>query len=263
MKPKDCTILIALDREHFDEFRYSSRTWLHDRPEMRECPWLVVCDDSEFTMSQWADAIIPTIPQAVLLPVNNTLPRCFFRQSAQCESLVSQREKMLSSLVYAVEKIGTPWFAKIDTDTVSLEPGPFWRNEWFDGGPFFCAPAWSYTKPANALNTLDIWGDAVPRIREFPRLNIPFDPASRLVRSKRIISWLYFGRTDWHRWLAGLCREYGPDGGRLPVASHDTLAYFAAERTHAFYRRVNMKKHGWAHVSGLRKLREIAGRVAG
>jgi len=254
----EITILVALDRPHFEELRWSIKTWLKHRHEMIACSWLFVVDCDEATLADWATALLAIVPHARIVPVVNVLPSEVVRL---CRTVVGQREKMLSALMYAVMFVQTPWFAKIDADAISLERGPFWKNEWFDGDPAFVANPWGYTKPANALEILDNWGDLVPSIHEFPRLNIPFDPNARLVRSKRIISWLYFGRTDWHRRLAKLCRDYGPECGRLPVSSQDTTCWWYAERTKAFYRRVNMKRLGWAHVNGIGKLKEIAGRA--
>ena len=242
------TFVVALDQEHLQEFKTVWPTW-RLRPEIMGSPLLLIIDHHNGDSAWWHE-------QLEFLDHENASLRdwpwyCDVNQMTPLGPFDSQREKMLSSLVFAPLVIRTPWFCKLDTDCVSTGSGPWIDPKWFENDPVFIASPWSYSKPSNAHQILDDWCDGVPELVKYPRLNLPCDPESRLVKCRRIISWQYFGRTDWHQWLAGLC------GHRLPLPSHDTLTWHVAERTGAFYRKVKLKEYGWAHVRP-RRLKEVA-----
>ena len=141
---------------------------------------------------------------------------------------------------------------------MALKEGSWINTEWFEAKgeearPVFVSHPWGYTKPPDAIERLDNWADTIPQLRDFPRLNLVARPGWNMVRCRRIISWLFFARTDWTRQMANLCQ------GKLPVASQDTFLWYCAARQRKPYRRVRMKRYGWAHVRGLRKIRRIAG----
>lgn len=246
------TFVVAMDREHLQEFKTVWPTW-RLRPEIMGNHLMILASDS-----------VCPLPGGICVnppnPAHWWLKELAFLDHPSWGLSVwpwpgigpfeSQRENMLSAFVYAPWNIQTKWFCKLDTDCVSTGSGPWIDPKWFENDPVFIASPWSYSKPSNAHQILDDWCDGVPELAKYPRLNLPFDPQSRLVKCKRIISWQYFGRTDWHQWLAGLC------GHRLPFPSHDTLTWHVAERTGAFYRKVKLKEYGWAHVRP-RRLKEV------
>jgi len=155
-----------------------------------------------------------------------------------------QRRKMLASFVLLAPRVvQTPWFLKLDTDVIATQANASWCSEdLIAGSPAFVSNPWGYTKPATAINTLDDWGDTVPELAKFGRLKLPFDPTATLVKTPgRIISWCFFGRTDWCSWAAGLCNC------NLPVPSHDTYLWYVARRSDAKFTTVKMTTFGWSH----------------
>lgn len=163
-------------------------------------------------------------------------------------SLLDQRERMLSSFVFlAPWLVKTRWMLKLDTDCFAVRA----NSDWCDAKqiapneegqePVLWAGGWGYTKPANAIKTLDDWGDTVQSLRIFPRLDLPFDPKARAVTTPgRIISYVFFGNVSWLKWASELCC-------RLPVPSQDTYLWYLAKRCGRFYRTSRMHRLGWEH----------------
>lgn len=247
----DCTILVAVDREHLAELQIAWPTWATLKPELRDWLMLVMVDGSlRFGGGEWlAEAVWSIIGHRP-----NTTIRAW-----DWGIELPQRERMLTALVRAAEWIETPWFLKADTDCLATSAGRWFEPWWLSGdpAPAFIASPWGYSKPADAIQRLDDWGDCTTGIREFRRLALPYDPQARLVKHKRIISWLMFGRTEWARRMSALA----PD--RLPVPSQDGFLWYCAARRGDFYRTIRMSQFGWSHVSGggIEKLRRVAGEV--
>lgn len=143
--------------------------------------------------------------------------------------------------------VQTPWYVRIEPEAVTTGPETLWKPEWLEPDEAgrlvkFVAAPWGYTKPADAFDRLDDWGDEVPGLREFPRLHVPFDPTADRVRHDAVSSWLFFARTDWTREVTAYLGSSKP-----PVGAHDTLAWYLARRRGEGYRRVPLKRHGWDH----------------
>jgi hypothetical protein len=168
---------------------------------------------------------------------------------------VCQREKMLNGFVFGpASSVRTPWYLKLDTDSAAVAHGDWLQMQWFvpsDDGkpPVFVTSPWSYTKPADAIERLDAWAESVPGLSEFPALNLHPQPGSQLLAHKRIISWCFFGLTQWTTVMASYC------AGRLPTGSQDTFLWYCAARRGEFFRTVRMSKFGWKHIASTRRLR--------
>jgi hypothetical protein len=236
------TTVLVLDKEHLPELKASWPTWVKHRPILQQNPLVVLCDTAQ-SRHFW-------LSELQFLPEDN-LDIVPIPQVPE----MSQRERMLSAFVHmAPFFVKTPWYLKLDTDAVAHSSDSEWpMAQWFqpnDQGkvPVFVTNPWGYTKPANSLEVLDNWADTIPGLKDHPRLNVPFNPEWSRVCHSRIISWCFFGRTDWSREVA--C--YAPN--RLPVPSQDTYLWYCAARRGDFYRTVKMKQHGWDHVSNRRKL---------
>lgn len=240
----DFTTVIGIDHQHERELWTVWPTWSKHRPELFQRPMVLLADaaianESRLRNTGHPDVTVVTVPD---------MPGA------------SQREKMLTALtLIAPFVVKTPWLLKLDTDTLARKHDPRWcSEELIQGNPVFVAPAWNYTKPSTAIQTLDAWGDTVPELKGKPRLDLPFDPAGNIVVTKgRIISWCFFGRVDWLTWAAGLC------GKRLPVASHDSTLFYIARRNGDSFKTFPMKSLGWDHVSGRRLARECAAVMQG
>jgi len=238
---KNLTLITAVDERHAPRLQQTWQTWMALKPELRDVPAIVI-HDARFE------------PRGSVLEALQEHPRLRFVpwEMPQAET---QRERMLTALVQvAARKVRTAWYLKLDSDVVATRPGPWLDDSWFDvdpetGPPAFVSSPWGYTKPADAIRRLDDWGDRVPGLKDRPRLDLPFDPQSGLVRHPRIISWCFFGNTQWTREVAA----YAP--GRLPVPSHDTYLHYCAARRGDPFVRVTMKQFGWEHVSGFRRLK--------
>ena len=227
----DFTTVCAVDLRYIDQLEKTWPTWKRNRPELFQKPLRILCaievpaERLAFVRQDHPDVEIHPVPLV---------------------SHLDQRARMLTAFVQmAPWVVETPWFFKLDVDTVARRKDSGWCADWLiepnDQGvtPRFVASGWSYTKPADAVARLDAWGNTHPAIKQFPPLNLPWDAKNNKVMTPgRVASFTYFGETSWHRWLAGLCRE-------LPVPSQDTFAWYVAARTRQWWRCHRMKRRGW------------------
>lgn len=223
------TLLVAIDAQHEKELAETWPTWMKYKPEMRQMSMVVLYDPEQVN------------PKTT--PIDH--PNARF---VPClEKAENQRAKMLTGLVRAsAQEIHTPWYLKIDTDTMALAPGTWIKPEWFEPDssgrlPVYIASPWGYSKPANVIDLFDDWGDTVPELAKRPRLNFPYKEGSDLVRCQRIISWLFFGQTAWTKKVVSWCP------GKLPFPSQDTYMYYCAQRLGEYTVRERMTKYNWVH----------------
>ena len=239
----DFTTVVGIDEEHLAELKLTWPTWQRHRPEILSHPLLLICDGVA-SRSSWRHRLtFLEHPDARIVTWNL--------------ADASQREKMLNGLVFAPARdLETPWYLKLDTDTVATASAAWVDAEWFlpdECGrlPCFVASPWGYTKPCDAIERLDAWGDAQPSLASYPRLNIHPLPGAGHVAHPRIISWCFFGQTVSLRDAAALCQ------GRLPVPSQDTFLWYIAKRRGDYFRRVPMKRYGWEHAPSRRRLERL------
>jgi len=212
MNLNDITLVIAIDKRHLEELSYTWPTWMKFKPELRDMKKIIIYDCKQL---QLKDLNIFNGYDVRLIPWHI--------------DGVDQREKMLTSLVrIPAREVTTKWYLKLDVDTIATASGKWIKDEWFEpyNGklPVYISHRWTFSKPANVLQVLDNWADKIDPLNKFPRLDIPFDPNSSRVTSKRIISWCFFGLTEWTRFVDSLCQP------KLPVPSQDTLMYYCATR---------------------------------
>jgi len=235
----DYTTIIAVDNAHVEELKLSAPTWAKLKPDILQNPVLVMrdlsCDHAFILDVLWGKCNFNSKITFIDWDWRPDLP---------------QRERMLTAFVHASRHVKTPWYLKLDTDCLAVAPGPVYRDEWFENDPVIVSSPWSYSKPADAIQRLDDWGDTLFRT---PRLDIPVAPGANKVKHKRIISWCMFGQTAWTRRALALA-----GGDRLPVPSQDTFLFYVAARTGHLVNRVRMKHHGWAHASNRCRLAEAS-----
>lgn len=239
MNIKDITLFIVVDEQHEKELRLTMPTWVKFRPEMIGMPVLLMYDSDWYSSNQQA---LNDFVQFV-----NNLGFLDIRVVPWNMKADSQREKMLSAFVLGSTEIKTEWYLKMDTDALATMPGDWLQDEWFlqsqDGRlPVFITSPWGYTKPAEFIERLEDWGDGVEGLKEYPRLNIQKKPGAVRLRHPRIISWCYFGNTEWTQKMAGLCK------GKLPIPSQDTFLFYCAARRKEHYHRIRMATFGWSHI---------------
>lgn len=234
MKLHDITLVIGVDAAHREELRWVWPTWMRFKPELREMPTVVFYDANQVR----PDDLHFLRGHPNLRTVPWELPNAW-----------NQRERMLTGFVHVpAREVATTWYLKLDTDVVATGAGEWLKPEWFEPDasgepPVFISAKWHYTKPRFVMDLLDHWGDGVPELADRPRLNFPYSSTDSKLRHPRIISWLFFGRTDWTRKVAALV---APDG-RLPFPSQDSFMFYCAERLGCRYIRERMADYNWAH----------------
>ena len=243
MKSADITLVLGVDAAHLEELRWVWPTWMRFKPELRQMPAIVFYDSQQVRTE--ALPFLHEHPNLRLVPWD--LP-----------SAGNQRERMLTGFVHVpAHEVTTPWYLKLDTDVLATGAGDWIQQEWFDTDaagevPVFVSAKWHYTKPRFVMDLLDHWGDGIPALASKPRLNLPYSSAQSKVRHPRIISWLFFGRTDWTREVAALTNR----DGRLPYPSQDSFLFYCAKRLGCRYVREDMSAYQWAHQR-LHHIKEI------
>ncbi len=241
------TTVVGVDREHAEELRLVWPTWKAFRPELLDNPLLLVCDGT-VSRERWNCEL------SFLDHPDRRIERWNMAGTGQ-------REKMLTGLVLMpAAHVETPWYLKIDTDTLADGSSNWLRSEWFlpdERGrrPAFVTNPWGYTKPADAIQRLDDWADTIPELGVHPRLNIRAASGAKRVVHRRIISWCFFGDTEWTRRMASFCH------GKLPLPSQDTFLWYCAARRGDFFRTVSMKRYRWRHAARRKALREACARA--
>lgn len=258
----DFTPVIGVDAKTLPQLHLTAPTWARYRPEMFRQPWLVFYDAAQVTLTEVRDTLVAAGKTRDV--------RAFQWPTIERVAYANQREKMLSGFCHVCRFVETPWWLKVDTDAVALRESDWAPDEWFrqqvdttlppaamnyqDGYNVIIASPWGYTKPADQMDQLDQWGDLVPGLREYPRLDIPFTPGGRRARHARIASWVSFYRTDWSRFASDLALHYaGRD--RLPVPSQDGYHFFVAKRRGDRILRAQMKRRGWTNCPRLEQLK--------
>ena len=228
------TTIVGVDEHHVRELELVWPTWKQFKPEILKNPLLIVCDGS-ISVGEW-NRRLQFLDHPDMRRVQWELPDC------------TQREKMLNGITFAVANhVQTPWFLKLDTDTVATEKKKWIDLEWFKQNaegewPVFVAHPWGYTKPPNAIDNLDSWAQQIPMLAKYPDLQLHPEPDRDKVVHPRITSWCYFGNSAWTKSVLQFC------SGSLPVPSHDTFLWYCAERQKRYYKKVRMTKCGWKHL---------------
>lgn len=237
----DFTILVAVDATHIDELRLSYATWRRHKPTTMQRPLRVICDAYSLKSSHQLDFLCDH-PGGVQ----------FNYPTWGADWPV--RERMLAGFVFGVKWISTPYYMKLDADTIATGHDDWISPEWFTGSPAVIASPWGYTKPASQLAAFHGWSDQHPQA--FPLPMPRHEISGNIAKHRRMISWCQFGNTDWTWRMAELELE------RLPIPSQDGFLSLCAARSGATIRYVKMKELGWQHIgSGGRRLREAAERA--
>lgn len=239
----EITLVIGIDFKTVQQLEVSHRTWKKFQSHMYRWPWICFYDGCcpAFTNHSLNDLVKREVvpEQTRFVP----WPQCIGGNS-RTPHYESQRERMLTGHIFVPAlHVQTPYFCKLDTDAIAARECEWPKAEWFENLPQVVAPAWNYSKGQNFLGRLEEWGDKT-RMKEKPRLNIPFDPTHLRVPHKRWCSWNSFYETGFVKLFLGLLHESGIDKGTLPVPSQDTCLWYAGERLGVTVNKVNMKKHG-------------------
>lgn len=248
----DLTVVLGVDAKTAAQLYISAPTWAKYRPELFTLPWYVFVDGEQLPVRQILD---------LMTTIGKTADVRVFPWPTVATEYASQREKMLSGFCHVCRYVETPWWVKIDTDAIALNAAQPWPEpEWLQGEHVIIASPWGYTKPADQMATLDDWGDAVPGLREYPRLNIPYTPGGRRARHQRIASWVSFYRSDWSRMASDMARHYA-GMCKIPVPSQDGYHYYVAARRGDKILRAQQKRRGWTNCPRLEQLKTTAAKA--
>lgn len=239
----DVTVLVSLDKQHVDEFKWCYPTWAKYRPEMLDMPFVVVCDTLLIGEEEWYDILTPILKRPfVVSPWDN---------EDMYEPESTQRENMLTALVAAATyAVSTKWYLKVDADTFCCDYSSGWFNpDWLNTNYSYIAPRWGYTKPAQMLYSCEEWAMEQKHYWGLPEV-VPLDsyPENRsrsTVKHRRMASWVGYGNTEFTRLAWGSVVASGVR--RLPCPSQDTFLSFMAEKLNWPIKHQNMKKFGWRH----------------
>lgn len=253
----DFTTVVAVDAKTVAFAAHSIPTWRRNQPLLWKLPLVVLFDRRHFY-----DESLVALQELFDHPNAEFVPWPPDR-AAKLE-YETQRERMLSAFVYApaVAPIETPYWCKIDLDSIALRPSPWPLSEWFEGNPVWVASPWGYTKPADQMARLDAWANEVDALQHFPALNLPVAAGAKRCVHKRMCSWLSFYRTEWSHGAAHIaavsCGAY-----RIPVPSQDGYHWYVAARRGERGRHVSMKKFGWTNHCRLSRLKTAAAGILG
>ena len=243
----DYTIICGVDRKHLKQLEWVYPTWVKHKSSTLARPMLVFYDRDQLTVNEVRQAI----PRDDLRTVPWPPEGIEYDGSTQEKFSHPQRYKMLAGFVHVPGAlIKTPYFLKLDTDTVAIGNDDWIDPTWFDDEPVIISHPWSFTKPPDQMLKLDRWvecgGRAMAMIAAFPPLNLVPETGSERLGHKRIISWCGFFHTKFAQHCAGLasdsCGKY-----KLPVKSQDGFIWYVAKRTEQLIIRTSMKNRGWEH----------------
>ena len=230
----DFTLTTAIDKYHLNELLKVWPTWIDNKKEIQSCPILIVYDANQIEEQDLNNL-------SELFKHNKSFSLVPWKPEEN--KYQNQREKMLTALTILPPRlVKTEWFLKIDTDTYAINDSEWIQDDWFKDDVCFVTNRWGYTKPANALETLDNWADNIEGLKQHPRLDIPYNPDWSRVCHKRIISWLFFCRTEWAKKATSFI-----ENEKLPIPSQDTYLWYIATRLGHKYRTVRFKHFGWQH----------------
>jgi len=238
------TVVTAVDHEHLNELFYSFKTWMKFFPDFfKNAPYVIMYDASQIDDKDPRFNIFSKL-DLTLVPWHD-----------KKNIYKSQREKMLTALVAGpVDVVKTKWYTKLDTDTLALESKQWIYPKWFEDDVKIIGSPWGYTKPPNAIELLDDWGDTIPEISKFPRLELHPKEGSNMVKHSRLVTWVSFCQTEWTKYIASFLKR--DDGEyKMPVPSQDTYLIYIAQRMKYKYTKVKFRKYGWGHIARFRKLR--------
>lgn len=272
--PRQCTLYIAVDHVYLQKMLYTYPTWVYCHPELLHMPHMFIYDQDEVSGND---------PRWNIIREIHARMATFHRETSAMPLLmtcipwklpfqnVSQREEMLTSLVRCAPCITTPWYLKLDADTLGTIRCDSFQARWFDPSYAYIANPWGYTKPAGTIDKLNRWASFVPELAVFPPVKAE---KVHLTHQKtkdvhpRMCSWVFIGNTAWTQQAERYCTPESMERfrhdvndltmlyPRLPFPSQDTYLAFIQARTNAPWVSVKFRHYGWDHCKNIDKLRE-------
>lgn len=261
----DFTIVLGVDRAHLEQLRLVWPNWMERKPSLGYHNFLIFYDSE--VGSDWEELVLEVAEITAYRPPNFTGDSRTSIRAWPPEDVKyvgdptsrfgnPQRYKMLSGFCHMPARlVQTPYWLKLDLDTIALGNDDWIDPNWFAGDPAIIAHPWNYTKPKDQMIRMDDWmaknasSPFIKKLQYKAPLNIrPENEQSTLVSHKRIISWCGFFRTDFtvdcSKAAEALCGE-----GQLPVMSQDGFLWYCARQAEQGIVRADMKRAGWDHLS--------------
>lgn len=264
----EITLVLGVDAKYLPQLAVAIKTWAAFQPGLMRWPWVV-----------FFDTAVHSADVAKVLGSGGKFADALLVPWGNCPNdYSSQRERMLTGFVHVPPAtVETKWWMKLDCDALAL-PGtarePFPDPDWFAPGahvrvagetvdqptnrePVLIGSPWGYTKPADQIAKLNLWGDHHNELSQYPRLDLRHEENARRLYHPRYCSWLSFYNTEWSRWAAALS-DRGRVPLKIPVPSQDGYHWYCAARTRAAVRLVKMKRYGWNNYPKFDKLQQAA-----
>ena len=252
----DYTLVVGVDEKHLEQLSYTWKTWRTFKYTLLQQPMIVFYDES-VTGKQIEDVIDHPNLQIVRWPPKDTV----YEGTVGNKWTDPQRYKMLAGYVHVPAiYVKTPYWLKIDTDSIATGQPVWIRSAWFEYSPAIISQPWGYTKPPMQMVELDKWANkhynAFPdRFNKEGSLNMFPKEGENKLKHPRIISWCSFYATNFTQWISKIanmtCGIY-----KLPVHSQDGYAWYMARRMRYYVECPNMKKLGWEHHNRLSGIKQ-------
>ena len=246
------TTVVGVDRKHLRQLSWVWPTWRRHKPSLLSRPMIVFRD-----VNQVSEAEVRSVVDHPDLSVPPWPPPAVnYSGIGEDKWTGSQRYKLLAGFVFIPAMyVVTPYWLKLDTDTIATGRDDWIDPGWFADGPAVVSAPWSFTKPADQMLKLDRWVEEyrdasilMQELNEQHPLNLAPKPGWSRVKHQRIISWCAFFATAFTRSCAFAAHKtVGPY--QLPVPSQDGFMWYVAKRLGLGIVRTGMKGRGWKHRS--------------
>ena len=227
----EMTLLVPVTATALPALQKTWQTWTRHKPSITRWP-LCLLHDSQLDIEPHIHNIKASHPNLRVVPteIDDSCPKAF----------------TAAILRFVATNVATPWFMSLDPHAVATAEPNWIDSKWFDSTPEEPAPVligstWAYARPANRVQQLDDWGDRVAGIRDFPRLNSPFDPAKDRIEIPTISSWCLLGNTSWTTDCVEQARQHPPE------MLDEIFLHYCAVRQLRRMLRVPFKQYGWDH----------------
>lgn len=245
----DYTLVVGVDAHHLEQLAWTWPTWIRHKPSILQHPMVVFFDRAQISPNMVLSVVDPHPNlRLVMWPNHNQT-----YEGGDDKWTDPQRYRMLAGFIHVpAVHIHTPYWLKIDTDTVATGIDSWIDEDWFKDDPAIVAQGWGFTKPPDQMLKLDAWVDGNSEVLNDlwnePALEMVPNGIDDKLRHKRIISWCGFFRTEFTK-KASVWAERTSGPGKLPVPSQDGFLWYVATRLGLPVKRVDMKSKGWEHWS--------------
>ena len=240
----DYTLICGVDKKHLQQLKLVWPTWKRHKPSLLNHPMLIFFDRFDLQSKKVFEAVDHPNLTCVPWPFQDNPYPCLSNDKFG----TSQRYKMLAGFVHIPAiHVNTPYWLKLDVDTVATENDDWIQKEWFKDDPAIIAQPWGFTKPPDQMLKLDEWASECDYLMYNSKpLNLKPEEDKDKVCHKRIISWCGFFDTKFTIQCASIAKTTCGQG-MLPVPSQDGFMWYLAKRLKYPIQRISMKSKGWEH----------------